>query len=181
MALSWQVSEERHIYCSLYSCSKTFAPCAWDLSPWTLPAWPLRNVKTLCGVGYFLMPDLTSFTVSQPLTPHWGHLQKPPTTAEQTFWEDVPPVQTFHLCHRLCRVRYHHGLCPVVLVPLQLCEPWCILLPAWLSHLCHALEAALLKVTCPLNKLCSPTEGWKSSWYPEILWIYAQVNECRCA
>lgn len=41
------------------------------------------------------MPDLTSFTAFQALAPQWGHLQKPPTSAEHTFWEDVPPVQTF--------------------------------------------------------------------------------------
>lgn len=50
-----------------------------------------------------------------------------------------------------------------VLVTLQLWEPWCLLLPAWVSHPCDALEAALLRVPCPWDKLCSPTENWKSS------------------
>lgn len=90
------------------------APSAWDTSRWALPAWLLRSVKTPYEVEYFLMPDLTSI----PLTPHWGHLQKPPTTAEHTFWGDVPLVQTFPPCHRLFRcaqcagpARCHHRLC----------------------------------------------------------------------
>lgn len=135
-------------------------------------ARPRKSVKTPCGVEYFLMPDLTSFTAFQPLTPCWGHLQKPPTTAEHTFWEGVPLVQTFSPCQRPCRARCaqcaaparcRRGLCPAVLVTLQLCEPWCLLLPAWVSHPCDALEAALLRVPCPWDKLCSPTEDWKSS------------------
>lgn len=116
----------------------------------SLEHWPLGHLKVLkppCGVEfpYFTMPDLTGFTVYPLLTPHLG------TSPEATYhcWTclwggHLLPSLLFR--HFFCitdragpdvlsvmsctpPARSYHGLCPVVLVILQLCKQRCLSLP----------------------------------------------------